>query len=275
MFCKTRETNAIVDNMFNSPIFKHCLSMSATLNRVHFSEKCLSVSLRRLGFYRGYCATASGDGSGEARNIPVSSVKHSGVMYVDTLKLARYLSQRAFTKEQAEAISEMLAEILDAVTDHQNKTMVTKPQQEIMVQQLMAQIASVKKDMVILEKSEFNMIRNDTEKQGAMIKQLEQKMVDDLKKLAGQVKLDLNLEKSRAIEAHAINEKHLQATNNKLEVEEAKNEKHLKALEDKIEIELSNLRTQNEKYRNDFLKFFIGSVGSVAGLYLAYLRIMM
>jgi hypothetical protein len=32
-----------------------------------------------------------------------------------------------------------------------------------MVQQLLAQIASVKKDMVILEKSEFTMIRNDTE----------------------------------------------------------------------------------------------------------------
>ena len=32
-----------------------------------------------------------------------------------------------------------------------------------MVQQLLSQIASVKKDMVILEKSEFTMIRNETE----------------------------------------------------------------------------------------------------------------
>ena len=35
--------------------------------------------------------------------------------------------------------------------------------QEITVQQLMAHISSVKKDMIILEKSEFTMIRNDTE----------------------------------------------------------------------------------------------------------------
>ena len=35
--------------------------------------------------------------------------------------------------------------------------------QEITVQQLMAHISAVKKDMVILEKSEFTMIRNDTE----------------------------------------------------------------------------------------------------------------
>jgi hypothetical protein len=41
--------------------------------------------------------------------------------------------------------------------------MVTKPQQEIMVQQLVAQIGSVKKDMVILEKSEFTMLRNETD----------------------------------------------------------------------------------------------------------------
>ena len=32
-----------------------------------------------------------------------------------------------------------------------------------MVQQMLAQMASLKKDMVILEKSEFTMIRNDTE----------------------------------------------------------------------------------------------------------------
>jgi hypothetical protein len=87
---------------------------------------------------------------------------------------------------------------------------VTKQQQEIMVQQLVAQIGSVKKDMVILEKSEFTMLRNETEKQTAEIKQMKSLIKDEISKLQGNVKLDVNLERSRAVEAHAENEKQLQ-----------------------------------------------------------------
>ena len=40
-----------------------------------------------------------------------------------------------------------------------------------------------------------------SQKNGIRVKQLEEKLEDEVKKLAGQVKLDINLEKGRAIEA--------------------------------------------------------------------------
>ena len=41
--------------------------------------------------------------------------------------------------------------------------------QEISVQQLMTHLGAVKKDMVILEKSEFSQLRNETEVNGLFI----------------------------------------------------------------------------------------------------------
>ncbi|XP_045194060.1 mitochondrial calcium uniporter regulator 1-like [Mercenaria mercenaria] len=212
--------------------------------------------------------------SGEARSIDPAATRQSGVTYyLDTLAVSKKLLERGFNREEAEAMTEVLSDVVGTVIDHQTKIMVTKLQQEIMVQQLLAQIASVKKDMVILEKSEFTMIRNDTEKQGILIKHLEGQLEDGIKKLEGQVKLDINLEKSRAVEAHALNEKQLQALINRMDVDHAKTEKNLQALENKIEVSVSNIRTQNEKNRNDVQKYLMGLVLSGATVFLAYLRL--
>lgn len=211
---------------------------------------------------------------GEARNIDPASSRPLGIAsYIDTLAVCKKLIDNGFQRQEAEALTEVMADVIGTVVDYQTKLTVTKPQQEIMIQQLLAQIASVKKDMVILEKSEFTMIRNDTEKQGILIKHLESQLEDGMKKLEGQVRLDINLEKSRAVEAHALNEKHLQAITNRLDVEYAQNEKDMKALENKIDVEVSNLRTQNEKNRNDIQKYLIGLVLSGATVFLAYLRL--
>ncbi|XP_060586831.1 mitochondrial calcium uniporter regulator 1-like [Ruditapes philippinarum] len=212
--------------------------------------------------------------TGEMRNIdPVANKQASSPFYLDTLAVSKRLIDKGFQRGEAEAMTEVLSDVITMVVDQQTRIMVTKLQQEIMVQQLLAQIASVKKDMVILEKSEFTMIRNDTEKQGILIKHLEAQLADGIKKLEGQVKLDINLEKSRAVEAHALNEKQLQTLINKMEVEHATTEKNLNALENKIEVSVSNLRTQNEKNRNDVFKYLIGLVLSAATAILAYLRL--
>ncbi|KAH3771253.1 hypothetical protein DPMN_172566 [Dreissena polymorpha] len=170
--------------------------------------------------------------------------------------------------------------------------MVTKSGLEIKSQQLLAQISAVQKDMIILEKSEFTMIRNETEKQGIHIKQLEGKLTDTIKRLEGQVKLDINLERSRATEAHALNEKNLQSLhnkievlmalneknqqslNNKIEVQEAQTEKNLKSLDNKIDVEISNMKTRQEKSRNTAIYSFIGFLTTGASLYFAYLRLL-
>ena len=105
------------------------------------------------------------------------------------------------------------------------------------VQQIMAHMSSIRKDMIILEKSEFSQLKYESEvltynflpcfavlimyfivmnqvwgflllffikrlqKYGTEIAQLRSKLDDELAKLKAQVSLDMNLERSRSKEA--------------------------------------------------------------------------
>jgi len=84
-------------------------------------------------------------------------------LYFDTHALVCLLEENGFSTQQAEITVSALVKITDANMDIVYKDMVTKMQQEITVQQIMSQIASVKKDMIILEKSEFSALRAENE----------------------------------------------------------------------------------------------------------------
>ncbi|XP_021368915.1 mitochondrial calcium uniporter regulator 1-like isoform X2 [Mizuhopecten yessoensis] len=200
---------------------------------------------------RWYCTNP------EARSINPTLDAQSRIFYFDTLALVNKLKSQGFTEEQATAITESFTDVLNASIEHQTKTMVTKPQQEITVQQLMSHIASVKKDMVILEKSEFSMLRSETEKQTMQIKQFQQTLQDEVGKLKNNVVLDINLEKSRSTEAHAENRKELQVLNNKIVTDTAA------------------LHTKIETYRNDVFKYAAGAIAGTATLFVGLLRLWM
>ncbi|KAL3860590.1 hypothetical protein ACJMK2_010690 [Sinanodonta woodiana] len=212
---------------------------------------------RPTGFnvvFRGIHSNSALSNQGESRDVNLTATK-SNILYVDTLALVTKLEKAGFPREQAEVVTRAFVDVINTTIEYQTKTLVTKPQQEIMVQQLMSHIGSVKKDMVILEKSEFTMIRNDTEKQSIEIRQLKQHLDDEIKKLKGQITLDINLERSRATEAHAINERDLQKLSNK------------------IDTEVANLRTTYEQYRNDVQKYAAGTVLTCFTLCLGFLRL--
>lgn len=188
-----------------------------------------------------------------SRRVDPTTVRQ--VYYFDTLAFTKKLESRGFTREQAEGCAESLVEIINTTLDHQGRHMVTKPQQEIAVQQLMSEIVSVKKDMTLLQKSEFSSLKTETEKMSIELSQVQGHMNDEIVKLKGQFSLDINLERGRAIEAHAENEKKLQQLHNK------------------IETEIANLKTIYEVYRNDVFKYAGGTVIAVGGLLLGILRL--
>ncbi|BFZ13033.1 hypothetical protein BsWGS_16072 [Bradybaena similaris] len=188
-----------------------------------------------------------------SRRVDPSTVRQ--VYYFDTLAFSKKLESKGFTREQAEGCAESLVEIINTTLDHQGRHMVTKPQQEIAVQQLMSEIVSVKKDMTLLQKSEFSSLKTETEKISIELSQVRGHMNDEIVKLKGQFSLDINLERGRAIEAHAENEKKLQQLHNK------------------IETEIANLKTIYEVYRNDVFKYAGGTVIAVGGLILGVLRL--
>ncbi|CAG2256226.1 MCUR1 [Mytilus edulis] len=194
--------------------------------------------------------------SDEWRSINPAATKEVKLFYFDTLSLANKFHSKGFSREQSVCMVEAFIEVLNTSIEHHTKNMVTKPQQEIMVQQLMAQIGAVKKDMVILEKSEFTMLRNENQMQTAEILQMKTYVTDEISKLKGHVKLDINLERSRSMEAHAENEKQLQIVRNK------------------IDTDVANLKTTYEQYRNDIIKNTVGTIVSCTLVALAALRLM-
>ncbi|XP_048744478.2 coiled-coil domain-containing protein 90B, mitochondrial-like [Ostrea edulis] len=231
------------------------LNKDGKSGRVYRSDVAVTNSVSpslRHACKRTYCSSKPPDVS-EIRNInPLGNIQ-SKVYYFDTLAVVQKLVAAGFTENQAVGIKDIVQEVLHSSIDHQTKVLVTKAQMEITTQQMMTHINSVKKDMVILEKSEFSMLRNENEKQTMEILQLKKALENELDKLKGHVRLDINLEKSRATEAHAQNEKNLQMLHNK------------------IEMDVANVRTLFESYKNDVFKYSIGTALTAGATVLAVL----
>ncbi|XP_011886737.1 PREDICTED: mitochondrial calcium uniporter regulator 1 isoform X2 [Cercocebus atys] len=176
-------------------------------------------------------------------------------LYFDTHALVCLLEDNGFATQQAEIIVSALVKILEANMDVVYKDMVTKMQQEITFQQIMSQIVNVKKDMIILEKSEFSALRAENEKIKLELHQLKQQVMDEMIKVRTDTKLDFNLEKSRVKELHAQQDRALTQTDRK------------------IETEVAGLKTMLESHKLDNIKYLAGSIFTCLTVALGFYRL--
>ncbi|KAM8899072.1 coiled-coil domain-containing protein 90B, mitochondrial isoform 2-T2 [Spinachia spinachia] len=79
----------------------------------------------------------------------------------DSHVMVTELQSSGFERRQAELIVSALVTLTTANMDVVYKDMVTKAHQDITVQQIMAHLDSIRKDMVILEKSDFANLRSE------------------------------------------------------------------------------------------------------------------
>ncbi|KAK2516231.1 Ccdc90b [Columba guinea] len=98
--------------------------------------------------------------------------------FYDPLHLSSSNCLPGFGKEQAETIVSALITLSNVSLDTVYKDMVTQAQQEITLQQIMAHLDSIRKDMVILEKSEFANLRAENEKMKIELDQVKQQLMD-------------------------------------------------------------------------------------------------
>ncbi|XP_019378639.1 PREDICTED: mitochondrial calcium uniporter regulator 1 isoform X2 [Gavialis gangeticus] len=185
------------------------------------------------------------------------SLSGSKKLFFDTHALVRLLEENGFTTLQSEIIVSALVKITDTNLDLIYKDMVTKVQQEIALQQIMSHIGGVKKDMVILEKSEFSALRAENEKIKLELQQLKKQVMDEVTKLRTDNKLDLNLEKSRVKELHAQQDRALTQTDRK------------------IDTEVAGLKTMLESHKLDNIKYLAGSVFTCLTVALGFYRLWM
>ncbi|NXL43016.1 MCUR1 regulator, partial [Podilymbus podiceps] len=161
-------------------------------------------------------------------------------LFFDTHALVCLLEENGFTPQQSEVIVSALVKIMNTNLDMIYKDMVTKVQQEIALQQVMSHIGGVKKDMIILEKSEFSALRSENEKIKLELQQIKKQVMDEITKVRADNKLNLNLEKSRVKELHAQQDRALTQTDRK------------------IDTEVADLKTMLESHKLDNIKYLAG-----------------
>ncbi|KAF4802714.1 Mitochondrial calcium uniporter regulator 1 [Turdus rufiventris] len=170
---------------------------------------------------------------------------------------------KGFTTQQSEVIVSALVKIMNTNLDMIYKDMVTKVQQEIALQQVMSHIAGVKKDMIILEKSEFSALRSENEKIKLELQQIQKQVMDEITKVRADNKLNLNLEKSRVKELYSLNERKLLEMRTEIVELHAQQDRALTQTDRKIDTEVADLKTMLESHKLDNIKYLaVGFVKS-------------
>ncbi|XP_060787726.1 LOW QUALITY PROTEIN: mitochondrial calcium uniporter regulator 1 [Neoarius graeffei] len=193
----------------------------------------------------------------------------------DTHAMTQLLEESGFTIQQAEVIVKILLNTTDSNMDIMYGDMVTKTQQEIMLQKIMSHIAAVKKDMIILEKSEFSALLEENDRIKVELAQVTMQLSDLMNKVSLDNKLDMNLEKSQVKEMKAEHEKKLlEARNHMLEML-AEQDRHVTQSKMKIDTEVAGLKTMLESHKLDSIKYLAGSVFTCLTVVLGFFRIWM
>ncbi|XP_003219836.2 mitochondrial calcium uniporter regulator 1 [Anolis carolinensis] len=194
-------------------------------------------------------------------------------LYFDTHALVRLLEANGFTTQQSEVIVSALMNIMKSNMDVVYKDMLTKIQQEIALQQIMSRIGVVKKDMIILEKSEFSALRAENEKTKLELQQLKKQVMDETSKVRTDSKLDFNLEKSRVKELFSHNERKVLKMRTEIVELHAQQDRALTQTDRKIDTEVAGLKTMLESHKLDNIKYLAGSVFTCLTVALGFYRL--
>ncbi|KAF7213597.1 mitochondrial calcium uniporter regulator 1 [Nothobranchius furzeri] len=196
-------------------------------------------------------------------------------LFFDTHAVVRLLEENGLSTQQAEVLVQVLLRTTSSNMEIIYSDMVTKVQQEISLLQVMSKIAAVKKDMVILEKSEFSTLLAENEKLKVQLSQLKVQLADVMSKLRSDNSLDINMEKSRAKELKAQHEKKLLETRTEILEMTAEQDRHLTHTNMKIDTEVAGLKTMLEAHKLDTIKYLAGSVFTCLTVVLGFYRIWM
>ncbi|KFM03784.1 Mitochondrial calcium uniporter regulator 1, partial [Aptenodytes forsteri] len=193
-------------------------------------------------------------------------------LFFDTHALVCLLEENGFTTQQSEVIVSALVKIMNTNLDMIYKDMVTKVQQEIALQQVMSHIGGVKKDMIILEKSEFSALRSENEKIKLELQQIKKQVMDEITKVRADNKLKLNLEKSRVKELVSFGYFLLETSEQTIQMH-AQQDRALTQTDRKIDTEVADLKTMLESHKLDNIKYLAGSVFTCLTVALGFYRL--
>ncbi|XP_047388053.1 coiled-coil domain-containing protein 90B, mitochondrial-like [Sciurus carolinensis] len=112
----------------------------------------------------------------------------------------------------------------------------------------MAHVDSIRKDMVILEKSEFANLRTENEKMKIELDQVKQQLVNETYRIRADSKLAINLERSRVrvTDMFTDQEKQLMETTTEFTRKDTQTKSIISETSNKIDTEIAYLKTLME-----------------------------
>lgn len=236
--------------------------MNALLRRCH---------LRRLGTWRELHVTAPAP-TFNLRKVELTPLEQRKLTF-DSHAMVSELQKSGFEKSQAELIVSVLVTLTTANMDTVYKDMVTKAQQEITVQQIMAHLDSIRKDMVILEKSEFANLRSENTKMKRELEQLKNRLQEETQKVRAETKLDINLESSRISDMFTEQEKKLMEATSEFHHKKSDLEHDNMEINKKMDIQVASLKTVLESLKLETVRYLAATVFSCLAIALGVYRL--
>nr|XP_033805601.1 coiled-coil domain-containing protein 90B, mitochondrial isoform X2 [Geotrypetes seraphini] len=226
----------------------------------------------RFGFLKKGLMTSAAVKSYDARRVDIIPMEQRRLTF-DTHALVQDLQNHGFEKLQAETIVSALATLSNCSIETVYKDMVTKTQQEITIQQIMAHLDSIRKDMVILEKSEFATLRAENEKMKIELDQVKEQIVNEMGRIRADTKLDMNLERSRLADLFTEQQKKLMEASTEFHKKNANTDYLITETNKKIDIDIASLKTLMESHKLDTVRFLAASVFTCLAIALGFYRL--
>ncbi|KAM8835909.1 coiled-coil domain-containing protein 90B, mitochondrial [Synchiropus picturatus] len=190
----------------------------------------------------------------------------------DSQEMVKQLQCSGFEKQQAELVVSALVTLTTANMDIVYKDMVTRSHQEIALQQIVAHLDAIRKDMVILEKSEFANLRSENTKMKRELEQLKERVKEENQKVRAETKLDINLERSRVADMFSDQEKRLMETVTDFHQKKSDLEHDNMEINKKIDLQVASLKTVLESLKLETVRYLAGTVFACLAIALGVYR---
>ncbi|KAI7795978.1 coiled-coil domain-containing protein 90B, mitochondrial isoform X1 [Triplophysa rosa] len=191
----------------------------------------------------------------------------------DSHALVKELESSGFEKRQAEVIVTALVTLTSANMDIVYRDMVTGNHQEIALQQIMAHLDSIRKDMVILEKSEFANLRSENVKMKTELEQIRNRLLEESQRIRADAKLDINLERSRVTDMFTDQEKNLMEVRTEFQKQNAEIENEAGETSRKIDIQVASLKTLLESLKLQTIQYLAACIFTCLAIALGFYRL--
>uniref|UniRef100_A0A1A8HH75 Coiled-coil domain containing 90B n=2 Tax=Nothobranchius TaxID=28779 RepID=A0A1A8HH75_9TELE len=226
---------------------------------------------RRLCALRGFHVGAP-SATFDLRRVELTPLEQRKLTF-DSHGLVTELKNSGFEKQQAELIVSALVMLTTSNMDIVYKDMVTKSHQEIAVQQIMTHLDSIRKDMVILEKSEFANLRSENTKMKRELEQFQNQLQEESQKVRAETKLDINLERSRISDMFTEQERKLMEASSEFHHKKADLENDNMEINKKIDLQVASLKTVLESLKLETIRYLAATVFSCLAIALGVYRL--